>query len=183
MDETSGTVMLDSARSHHGTLHSVQVGRPGFAGLAYGFAGQAYASVPTADDLNPRGANMTLTIRVKTTSAPATPDWDLIRKGLYTTPGGEYKMEEQPSGQASCGFKGSGGYSELTAGARVNDGVWHTVQCVKTPTAIMVVVDGKSFSKSAAIGAIANTVALPIGARPDSEFFQGLLDEASIQIG
>ena len=41
-------------------------------------------------------------------------------------------MEYQPSGQASCGFNGSSGYSEMTAGPAINDGQWHTVQCVKT---------------------------------------------------
>jgi hypothetical protein len=105
-----------------------------------------------------------------------------MRKGLYTTAGGEYKMEYQPSGQASCGFSGSSGYSELTAGPPVNDGAWHTVQCVKNSTQIKVVVDGQTFSQPAVLGTIANTDAVPIGARPDSEFFQGSLDEASIQI-
>ena len=184
MDETSGTVMYDSIASHNGTLHSVQLGLPGFSGTGYGFNGSSsYVSVPSAGDLNPGSANITITIHLKTTSVPATPDWDLIRKGLYTTAGGEYKMEYQPSGQASCGFKGSGGYSELMAGPALNDGQWHTVQCVKTSSAIKVVVDGQAFSKSATIGSIANTAAVPIGARPGSEYFKGSLDEASVQVG
>jgi len=182
MDESSGTSMLDSAGKHTGTLHSVQLGLPGFLGTAYGF-GSGYVSVPSASDLNP-GANMlTVTIHVKTTQAPASPDWDLIRKGLYTTPGGEFKMEYQPSGQASCGFKGSTGYAEMTAGPRINDGRWHTVQCVKTSSAINVVVDGQRSSKSASLGTIANSDSVAIGARPGSEFFRGSLDEASIQVG
>jgi hypothetical protein len=183
MDELSGTSMFDAIGAHTGTLHSVTLGLPGFMGTAYGFAGSAYVSVPSASDLNPGSAALTVTIHLKTTSAPASPDWDLIRKGLYTTAGGEYKMEYQPSGQASCGFKGSSGYSELTAGPAVNNAQWHTVQCVKTSTAIMVVVDGQTFTKTANIGSIANTDAVPIGARPGSEYFQGALDEASIQIG
>ena len=184
MDETSGTVMNDSIGGHNGALHSVQTGVPGFAGTAYGFNGSnSYVSVPSASDLNPGSANITITIQVNTTFAPATPDWDVIRKGLYTTPGGEYKMEYQPSGQASCGFNGSSNYGELTAGPALNDGQWHTVQCVKTASAIKLVVDGQAFSKAVTIGSIANTVALPIGARPGSEFFKGSLDEASVQIG
>ncbi|MDX6708282.1 MAG: trimeric autotransporter adhesin [Solirubrobacteraceae bacterium] len=185
MDETSGTVMRDaSGRNHNGTLRSgVVLGQPGSTGLAYSFAGSAYVSVPHAADLNPGASTLTLTIRVKTTQHPATPDWDLMRKGLYTTPGGEYKMEEQPSGQASCGFNGSSGYSELTAGPRIDNGVWHTVQCIKTATQIKVVVDGTAYPKSAALGTIANTVDVPIAARPGSEYFQGTLDEASIQVG
>ena len=183
MDETSGTSMFDAVGGHTGTLHSVSLGQPGSLGTAYGFTGSSYVSVPTKGDLNPGSANLTVTIRMKTTSAPATPDWDIIRKGLYTTAGGEWKMEYQPSGQASCGFKGSSGYSEMTAGPAINNGQWHTVQCVKTSTGIKVVVDGAATSKTAGIGAISNTDAVPIGARPGSEFFKGSLDEASVQIG
>jgi hypothetical protein len=183
MNETTGNVMTDSVGGHNGTIFGAQLGAPGFTGTAYLFSGKAYVSVPTAADLNPGSANLTLTLHVKTTSAPATPDWDLLRKGLYTTAGGEYKMEYQPSGQASCGFKGSSGYSEMTAGPAINNGQWHTVQCVKTSTGIKVVVDGAATSKTAAIGAISNTDAVPIGARPGSEFFKGSLDVARVQIG
>jgi hypothetical protein len=185
MNETSGTTMSDSVGSHTGTLHSVTLGvSPGFTGTAFGFNGtSSYVSVPSASDLNPGSANLTVTIHLKTTKVPASPDWDLIRKGLYTTAGGEYKMEWQPTGQASCGFKGSGGYAELQAGPAINDGQWHTVQCQKTSSAIKVIVDGAAFSKAANIGTTANTDAVPIGARPGSEFFNGSLDEASIQVG
>jgi concanavalin A-like lectin/glucanase superfamily protein len=182
MDETSGSVMKDSVASHNGTIFSAQLGLPGFLGTAYGFT-RSYVSVPSAGDLNPGASNLTVTLHVKTTSAPATPDWDLIRKGLYTTAGGEFKMEYQPSGQASCGFNGSSNYGELMAGPAINDGKWHTVQCIKTASAINVVVDGVAFSKTVTIGSIANTDAVPIGARPGSEYFQGSLDEASIQVG
>lgn len=183
MNETSGSVMKDAVRSHDGTIFGAQLGVPGFTGTAYLFSGKAYVSVPAAADLNPGSSNLTLTMHVKTTSAPPTPDWDLVRKGLYTTAGGEYKMEYQPSAQASCGFKGSSNYGELMAGPAINDGQWHTVQCVKTATAIKVVVDGQAFSKTVTIGSIANSESVPIGARPGSEYFQGALDEASIQVG
>jgi Concanavalin A-like lectin/glucanases superfamily len=182
MDETSGSVMRDSVGSHNGTIFSAQLGLPGFLGTAYGFT-KSYVSVPSAGDLNPGSSNLTVTLHVKTTSAPASPDWDLIRKGLYTTAGGEFKMEYQPSGQASCGFNGSSNYGELMAGPAINDGKWHTVQCIKTASAIKVVVDGVAFSKTVTIGSIANTDSLPIGARPGSEYFNGSLDEASVQVG
>jgi hypothetical protein len=186
MDETSGTTMFDSVGTHSGTLHSTQVGLPGFTGTAFGFNGSSsYVSVPTAPNLNPGGANITITIHLKTSGTPPAPpaDWDIFRKGLYTTAGGEYKMEFQQSGQASCGFEGSAGYAELVAGPSINNGQWHTVSCVKTSTAIQVVVDGQIFSKTANVGAIANTADVVIGARPGSDWYQGQLDEASIKIG
>ena len=185
MDETSGSVMHDSVASHDGSLSSVALGLPGYLGTAFGFNGSSsYVSVPTASDLNPGSSNITITIHLKTTSAPATPDWDLIRKGKATTIGGEFKMEYQPSGQASCGFKGSVDHSELIAGPALDDGRWHTVQCVKTASTIKEIVDGQTFSKSASVGSIANTESVIIGAhRAGSELFNGALDEASIEIG
>ena len=183
MDETSGTVMRDSIAGHHGSLHSVVVGRPGFKGTAYGFTGSSYVSVPSAGDLNPGSANITISMHLKATSVPTLPDWDLIRKGLFETSGGEFKMEYQPSGQASCGFKGSAGYSELIAGPALNNGQWHVVRCVKTSSAIRLVVDGQTFSLPASVGSIANSASVVIGARPGSDFFNGSLDQASIHVG
>ena len=186
MDEVSGTVMFDSVGKHNGILHSTQVGLPGFTGTAYGFNGSSsYVDVPSTADLNPGSANITFTIHLKTSGTPPKPpaDWDLFRKGLYTRGGGEYKMEFQRTGQVSCGFEGTGGYAELVAGPAINDGRWHTASCVKTSTAIEVVVDGRIFSKAAHVGSIANTTDLAIGGRPGSDWFKGQLDEARIQIG
>ena len=71
MDETSGTTMADAVGGHTGTLHSVALGQPGFVGTAFGFNGSSsYVSVPTASDLNPGASTITVTIRLKTTTAP-----------------------------------------------------------------------------------------------------------------
>jgi hypothetical protein len=184
MNETSGTVMRDSIASHHGSLHSVQLGLPGFKGTAYGFTGSSYVSVPSSSRLNPGNQNITIAIHLKTTRVPPSGgDWDLIRKGYYETQGGEFKVEYQPSGRASCGFKGSAGYSELIAGPALNNDQWHTVRCVKTASTIQLYVDGQTFSKNAAIGSFANSEPVVIGSRPGAEYFRGSLDHASIRIG
>src|SRR3954464_10178432 len=98
MDETSGSTMADAVGAHDGTLDQVELGRAGFSGTAYGFTGASSVSVPSRDDLNPHGQDMTVTAHLKTTEAPANPDWDIVRKGVFSDPG-EYKMEFQPSGQ------------------------------------------------------------------------------------
>jgi len=183
MDETTGTVMHDAAGSHNGTLQNVALGQPGFAGLAYGFTGSSTVLVPSAADLDAGARNLTVTIHLKATSVPATPDWDLIRKGLFTTAGGEFKVEYQPSGQGTCGFNTSTNYAELTAGPALNDGQWHTVQCVKTATNIQLIVDGAKFTKTASLGTISNTAQLVVGSHGGAEFFRGSLDEASVEIG
>jgi hypothetical protein len=182
MDETSGNVMLDSVGGHNGTLNGVQIGLPGSAGSAYGFT-RSFVSVPSARALNPGRKKITLTIHLNTTSAPTKPDWDLMRKGVFGDGVGDYKIEFQPSGQASCGFLGSLRSAEFISGPRLNDGRWHTVQCVKTTSTIRLIVDGRRFTKHVRVGSIANGAPLAIGARPDSEFFQGALDEASVTIG
>lgn len=186
LDETSGSVMSDSAGANTGSLYKVALGAPGASGTSYGFDGQhSYVSVPSADDLNPGTANITLTLSLKTTSLPPPPpaDFDLIRKGTYAPSAAEYKVELQHSGQASCGFEGSAGYSELIAGPRLNDGRWHTIQCIKAPTAIQLVVDGKTFTEPANVGSISTPAPLIIGARPDGDFYLGNLDEISIATG
>jgi Concanavalin A-like lectin/glucanases superfamily len=186
MSETSGSTMFDSAGAHNGALHSVTLGLPGFSGPAYGFNGSSsYVSVPTATDLNPGASNVTITMHLNATGAPPPPpaDWDLIRKGTYSSSAGEFKMEFQQSGKASCGFNGTSNYAELITGPAVNNGQWHTIQCVKTASAIKLIVDGQTFSQAANVGSIVNTAAVVIGARPGSDWYKGALDEASIQIG
>jgi Concanavalin A-like lectin/glucanases superfamily len=184
MDERSGKVMRDAIRNHDGTLNSVQVGLPGFSGTAYGFNGSSsYLSLPSARDLNPHRKRIVIAMHLKTGSAPARSDWDLIRKGFYASPGGEYKMEYYPSGRVSCGFNGSIDYSELIARPRLNDGHWHDVRCVKTRSRITAVVDGRRFSKRVRVGKIANGARVVIGARPGADRYKGSLDEAKIKIG
>ena len=186
MDETSGTTMFDSVGQSNGTLNSVTLGQPGFSGFAYGFDGaSSYASAPSADSMNPGSANFSFTILLQTTGTPPPPpiDWDLIRKGDFTTAGGEYKMEFQQSGQASCGFKGSTSYAELVAGPALNDGRWHTITCAKTASDIELIVDGHTFATDATVGSIANTSPVVIGSHPGADWYQGSLDEASISIG
>jgi hypothetical protein len=184
MDETSGNVMVDSAGGHNGTIFGVQLGVPGFGGSAYGFM-RGLVSVPSARALSPGRKKLTLTIHLNTTLAPARPDWDLMRKGVFGSGVGNYKVEFQPGGRASCGFLGSRGKdAELTAGPALNDGRWHTVQCVKTTKQIRLIVDGRRFIKRVRVGSISNGDPLIIGARDSgSEFFRGALDEASVVVG
>jgi hypothetical protein len=187
MDEPSGTTMRDSfsaAGTSNGTTHSLQLGVTGKVGKAYGFNGtSSYVSVPSSG-LNPHSSPLKVTIHLKTTKLPSSKDWDLIRKGYYTTTGGEYKVELMPSGRALCGFRGSSGYAELEAGpSNLDNGAWHTVTCIKESSSIQLRVDGQSYTKTAKVGYIANSQPVVIGAYPGSEFFSGSLDEASISIG
>ncbi|HET9126326.1 MAG TPA: LamG-like jellyroll fold domain-containing protein [Solirubrobacteraceae bacterium] len=188
MDETSGTTMYDSVGSNNGTLYSVTLGLPGFTGTAYGFDGaisKGYVAVPSAPDLNPGTSYFAFTIHVKTTTRPAKGDYDIMRKGVYSTTVSpqEYKMEIQQSGQASCAFRGTTGHAQIIAGPSVTDGVWHTLGCSMTATGITLTVDGQSFTKNVRIGSLANTSPLVMGAHPGFDYYNGLLDDASVTEG
>lgn len=184
MNEKSGTVMHDSAGNHNGTLHAVRVGVPGFRGTAYAFNGSSsYVSVPSASDLDPGRAKLTITIHLKTANRPQLHDWDLIRKGHWGNRRGEWKVEYHRSGQVSCGFKGSRGPAVVEAGPSLDDKRWHTIRCVKTSSAIRLIVDGVTYSKAARVGSITNLAPIEIGAWPGAEFFKGSLDEVSVAIG
>jgi concanavalin A-like lectin/glucanase superfamily protein len=187
-DETSGTSVKDSASyggTSNGTAHNV-TRVAGKSGEAYEFNGKSsYISVPTSDALNPKTADITMTISLKTTSLPSKGDRDIIRKGYFDKDGGrEYKIELQKTGQASCGFGGTSNYRQIIAGpTNLANGEWHTVSCTKTSSAIKLTVDGKSYSRSIRIGSIYNTQPVVIGAHPGGHWYKGVLDEASITIG
>ena len=71
----------------------------------------------------------------------------------------------------------------LKAGPPLSDNQWHTIRCVKTSSAIRLIVDGTTYSKAGRAGSIANHARVVIGAWPGAEFFNGSLDEISIRIG
>jgi len=184
MNETSGTVMHDSAGSNDGTLHSVALGQPGLKGTAYGFNGSSsYVSVPDSDSLDPGTAKFSIQISVNFTAIPPQ-DYDLIRKGLSTTPGGDYKLEIAHSGQALCVIGGSAGTATLIAGPMLNTGTWHTIKCTRSESTVKLIVDGVVRKKvKVATGTISNDSDLYIGAKPGSDFMNGSLDEAKVTVG
>jgi hypothetical protein len=194
MDDT-GTKMVDSARSHDGTLHNVATGMPGSLRRAFGFNGSSsYALVPQADDLSAVDKDVTVSIRMKTAARPphTVADWDLIRSAGSYPGGDQYKVEYDPRGVAHCAFRGSSGYVELRSDpARpLDDGAWHSIRCVKTATQVKAIVDGRATVRNANIGTIVITKGIIFGAHPNpagtgglSEWYKGRLDEASIKFG
>lgn len=199
MDETSGTTMRDSSGlGNNGTSTNVALGRPGFKGLAYGFNGStSVVKVASRDVLNPdpatgSPASFTVTARVAFTKPPsaAVGDYDLVRKGVSSTTGGYWKMEIFPAqgntqGRALCQMKGSAGTTgAFIAGPNLADGRWHTIQCVKRPTSVSLVVDGAVFTKNVTVGRIASTAKLTLGAKNSGgDWFNGVMDEVSITTG
>jgi hypothetical protein len=198
MDEASGAKkMIDSAGSNDGSIFNVETGVPGLvSGKAYRFGGNtSYVQVPDAPSLDPGTASITLSAAVRADNVPMPDDsYDLVRKGVTTTAGGEWKMEIKRSSNASvgflsCVFKGVGAKGSMVTVRRntnvdVVDGRTHNVQCVKTATSVKAVVDGKVFSTSGAAGSIANNQPVVVGAKSSTDdALQGVLDRVTVAIG
>jgi hypothetical protein len=187
------SVMTDSSgNGNNGTTTGI-TSVAGVSGKAYHFNGRnSVVTVPDSPSLNPANANLKIIARVRFTVVPsaAVGDYDLVRKGLAGTAGGEWKMEIFPpagntSGTAFCLFQD---VNQKTASIRdtrnLADGAWHTISCVKTATAVKVIVDGVTRSTPASLGSISNTKPLTVGAKSGGgNQFLGDMDEVSIQVG
>jgi concanavalin A-like lectin/glucanase superfamily protein len=193
MDETSGTAMTDSATAGSvrdtGRLHNVTLGQPGSGGRAYRFNGPSlsYVDVPSSGDLNPGGNSFTFSVKVKFTVAPSSSvgDYDLLRKGLSTTSGGDYKAEIVQSGKALCQWKGSSANVQLIGGPDLDNGAWHSISCEKTSSAVRLRVDGTvRASRTVKVGTISNSAHVLLGAKSTSggDQYQGFLDEATVTL-
>jgi hypothetical protein len=193
MDDTSGTVMTDSAGTNTGTLVNVQTGVPGHSGTAFRFDGtDSYASVPSTSALNPGTSPITFTAYVRYTTTPpsgSTTDYDVLRKGTASDSAQFYKLEIRSDNRAVCRFVGSQTSSTgllIHTGPRLNDGRWHSLTCKKTSSRIKLIVDGTTYSKTGTVGSIANSGPLTLGAKPGNrfmDFYDGDLDEVSVSIG
>lgn len=187
MNELSGSVVHDSAGNHDGTSKNVTLGQPGHDGTAYGFNGtSSIVRVPHSDDLNPGDADFSYGAWVKFTAVPPPTTFDVIRKGTSNSNGGDYKLElfrSNNSARARCYAKGSSGSAGITGGNNLNDGQWHQLTCTRAGSTWQLTVDGTNYSETDAVGRIANTADVTIGAKPTNEdFFDGLIDDAQITI-
>ena len=191
MNEATGaTTMVDSSgHSLNGAISSkVLVGQPGHSGRAYGFAGDGgLVSVADNDLLDPGGNSFEVELYFKSSTKPtsAVGDYDLIRKGLATTSGGDWKMEILQSGKVYCHFRGSSGGVNATGTSNVVDGKWHRLGCRTSSSGVAALVNGNIQSKSAKIpGSISNSASLTIGAKNATEDqTTGVLDDIVITNG
>ena len=187
MDEPSGTrTVVDDAGDHDGVATDVIFGEPGYRGTAYRFNGAtSIVRVPHADDLNPGSGGFSYGAWVNFTELPPERTWDVVRKGVSGSSGGNYKLElytANGAARARCAWKdGAGITTTKVGGSGLNDGGWHQLRCSRSGDTFSVTVDGVTSSNSATLGSIANTAELTIGAKAtDSDVFKGLIDEAQV---
>ena len=187
MNETSGQMLDLPGNNNSGTPTGVLQ-----TGGTYVFNGStSHVSVPDADSLDPQENDITLTARVLVNAASLDDDsYDVIRKGLFTTKGGYYKMEikrtaDPTVGKLHCLFRGTEASVNKVANRDIVDGNWHTLQCVKTSTSVVARVDGRYLTKAGSAGSIANESIVMVGAKkadPFDDMFDGSMDFVSINI-
>jgi hypothetical protein len=192
MEET-GRLVDSSGKGNDGTTTAITA-TTGSPGKGYRFNGRtSVASVPDSASLDPGSATLRITAKVRFTVVPSASvvDYDLVRKGLAGTVGGDWKMEifppssGSPVGPAYCLFQDANRKSAFIRDTRnLADGQWHTISCVKTATSISVIVDGVAKTKAVTLGSINNNKPVTIGMKPGGgDRYLGDMDEVSIQIG
>ena len=181
--------MTDSSgHGFNGQHEHIQKGVAGIGGSkAYGFNGtSSRVIVPNAAGLNPGSKDLVVSVHVAFTSAPAD-DYDLIRKGRQSTPGGDWKIEivkKDGASVARCYLRGSSRDWQKTAGPDLADGAFHTITCEKHATIVRLTVDGQVWQTTRTIGTISNDQAIAIGAQAEGgDWLKGSMDEVSISIG
>lgn len=143
--------------------------------------------VPHAAALNPGDrAEYAVEIRYRTTN----PFGNIVQKGQATTRGGYWKIQ-LPQGEPSCLFRGPGGETNAirARGKRIDDGQWHVVRCVATPTEARLYIDGLYIGRNGGTtGQIANTKALTVGGKGDCDqvkvtcdYFGGDIDYVKLE--
>ena len=188
MKETSGPMIDSSGNGNDGTPTDVRQ-----TGSTYVFDGStSRVVVPDDDSLDPQENDITLTASVKVKGSSLDDDsYDVVRKGLVTTAGGDYKMEIQRKfndptvGRLHCLFKGSGGTVRKVARPDIVDGGWHTLRCVKAGDSVVARVDGRSFTATGSAGSISNSTNVMVGAKtadPLDDVFDGSMNFVSIKI-
>ena len=189
----SPTASDSSGNGNNGTNYNV-VGD----GNGYAFNGvSSRVIVPTSGTLNPGAANFSwgVTLSMAHPPSPLGETYDVVRKGLVTTKGGDYKVEvKNVNGKAlaRCVAKSfrSDGTKVLAAiqgTTTLADSHQHVVTCTKTSSSITLKVDSltpRTKTFSGGLGSISNTSNLALGAKAESsastgfDWFEGVIFDA-----
>jgi hypothetical protein len=185
--------MTDSSGNNNNSSAMTGItGVAGSSGQGYHFASNGSVTVPNSATLNPGTEDFSITVNVNFGAAPAAGlDYDLIRKGLSSTAGGEWKMEifgnSTLASPAFCLFKDTSGSPAVTVRGTANlaGTGWRKITCAKTSTQVTVAVDGVvQRTNRTALGTISNTAAVSLGRKlGGGDQYIGDMDEVSISKG
>ena len=144
---------------------------------------------PSAANLNPGTRPISYGAKVLLSRSQTSKGQNVVQKG-YSATSSQYKLQvDGAAGRASCVLVGARpGIKAVTSTISVADGIWHTVECRRTATALTVLVDGAvRGNRAIAAGlSVANDRPLSIGGKgaySDNDQFQGTLDDVWVRIG
>jgi hypothetical protein len=194
LDEVGSSTALDSSGNGNvGTNYNI-VGD----GAGYTFNGvDSRVIVPTAAILNPVAADFSwgVTLTMTQPPSPVGETYDVLRKGLVTTKGGDYKFEvKNVNGKAlaRCVAKtvrkdGTKVLAAIQGTTTLADSHPHVVTCTKTSTSITLKVDSltpRTKTFAGGLGSVSNTSNLALGAKAEStastgfDWFKGVISDA-----
>lgn len=189
LDETSGNTAVDSSgNGHDGTVRGdVGMGAPGHQGSAFDFhAPGSWVEVDSSDSLNPDTEDFTVSAWVNVDNTPGSGQvYDVVRKGLPGSTGGEFDLQIVNHGYVRCIAKDSDRTRSSITGPRrsVTDGQWHHIGCVRSGSSWQVTVDDTTRSTRAGLGSIDNTKSLAIGSSyGNGNEVRGLVDDVQLSL-
>jgi hypothetical protein len=178
-----------TGRGHLLTLSGNYSTVTGPASPAVAFAPIGRAATPSKTDLNPVGREFAVSVVFRiagdTSGLKDTPN--MTQKGFYGD-AAQWKMQLKPDvASVQCRFKGTLGASLITSPViGVDDGVWHIATCWRSGSQVGVTVDGTDAAVTTAVGDIANTRQMLIGAKSltsSSDQFTGEIDYVAFAVG
>jgi PKD repeat protein len=182
LDESAGaTVMsddgpngLDGHIDATAAAHGLRTGVTNGVDTYYSWANRCPACAPVEDqrvvqvpdndllDIPDPTTTWHLEFRFRTTRSFG----NIMQKGHSTSKGGQIKVQA-PGGIVQCLFKGADGTRVGTGSSeRLDDGQWHTVECIRTETQVKEFVDGVRVAvKNGSTGPIDNNKPFTIGGK------------------
>ena len=166
-------------------------------GSGYRFNGTSSRVVMAdKDSLDPGTADFSYGVTLVMDTAPARGEtYDVLRKGVTTATGGEYKLEiEHVKGKAyaHCLVKDAKKVvASIVAPTNLADGSPHAITCSKTSRGVSVKIDSLAprTKTVAALGSVSNTSKLALGAKAETktnsgfDWYLGLMRDAWVRVG
>ncbi len=186
LNEVGGAVTASdtSGLSHNGVIGSHLTMNGAFAdwdrhppgeGVYYGSS--HLITVPDAADgsLDPGTGNFSVEMRFRTKENFG----NVIQKGQARTVGGQVKFQI-PNGKLTCMFKTPDGTATAGSGTTLlNDKLWHTVRCDRTPTSVTMYVDGVRTGRANRVtGNLNNTKPWTLGGKLNCDPASGSLADS-----